>query len=86
LELLRENLFDQFSKSQKSSLEDILLLMILSPNLQALNKRRNPFQGIDSAIGSSDLDIFLEIQYASCVFGLALKSQDYFIKKRFWKC
>ncbi len=24
--------------------------------------------------GSSDFDIFLEIQYASCVFGLALKS------------
>jgi hypothetical protein len=27
-----------------------------------------------STIGSSDFDIFLEIQYASCVFGLALKS------------
>jgi hypothetical protein len=27
-----------------------------------------------SAVGSSDFDIFLEIQYASCVFGLALKS------------
>jgi hypothetical protein len=27
-------------------------------------------------IGSSDFDIFLEIQYASCVFGLALKSSD----------
>ncbi len=26
------------------------------------------------AVGSSDFDIFLEIQYASCVFGLALKS------------
>ncbi len=25
-------------------------------------------------IGSSDFDIFLEIQYASCGFGLALKS------------
>jgi hypothetical protein len=25
-------------------------------------------------VGSSDFDIFLEIQYASCVFGLALKS------------
>ncbi len=25
------------------------------------------------ALGSSDFDIFLEIQYASCVFGLALK-------------
>jgi hypothetical protein len=28
----------------------------------------------DSVLGSSDFDIFLEIQYASCVFGLALKS------------
>ena len=27
-----------------------------------------------SVLGSSDFDIFLEIQYASCVFGLALKS------------
>ncbi len=27
-------------------------------------------------VGSSDFDIFLEIQYASCVFGLALKSKD----------
>ncbi len=26
------------------------------------------------AVGSSDFDIFLEIQHASCVFGLALKS------------
>ncbi len=26
------------------------------------------------ALGSSDFDIFFEIQYASCVFGLALKS------------
>jgi hypothetical protein len=25
-------------------------------------------------VGSSDFEIFLEIQYASCVFGLALKS------------
>jgi hypothetical protein len=25
-------------------------------------------------VGSSDFDIFKEIQYASCVFGLALKS------------
>jgi hypothetical protein len=25
-------------------------------------------------VGSSDFDIFLEIQYASCVFDLALKS------------
>jgi hypothetical protein len=25
-------------------------------------------------LGSNDFDIFLEIQYASCVFGLALKS------------
>jgi hypothetical protein len=25
-------------------------------------------------VGSSDFDIFYEIQYASCVFGLALKS------------
>ncbi len=25
-------------------------------------------------VGSSDFDIFLDIQYASCVFGLALKS------------
>jgi hypothetical protein len=24
-------------------------------------------------VGSSDFDIFLETQYASCVFGLALK-------------
>jgi hypothetical protein len=28
------------------------------------------------AVGSSDFDIFLEIQYASCVFALALKSLD----------
>ncbi len=27
-----------------------------------------------STEGSSDIDIFLEIQYASCVIGLALKS------------
>ncbi len=27
-----------------------------------------------STVGSSDFDIFLEIQYASCIFGLALKS------------
>jgi hypothetical protein len=30
----------------------------------------NPFY----AVGSSDFDIFLEIQYVSCVFALALKS------------
>jgi hypothetical protein len=29
---------------------------------------------IGCPLGSSDFDIFLEIQYASCVFGLALKS------------
>jgi hypothetical protein len=29
---------------------------------------------IACAIGSSDFGIFLEIQYALCVFGLALKS------------
>jgi hypothetical protein len=28
----------------------------------------------DCIVVSSDFDIFLEIQYASCVFGLALKS------------
>jgi hypothetical protein len=27
-------------------------------------------------LASSDFDIFLEIQYASCVFGLAFKSFD----------
>ncbi len=36
-------------------------------------------------LGSSDFDIFLEIQYASCVFGLALKSYEWFIKKCFLK-
>ncbi len=30
--------------------------------------------GSGSTLGSSDSDIFFEIQYASCVFGLALKS------------
>ncbi len=29
---------------------------------------------LDYTVGSSDFDIFLEIQYASCVFGLALES------------
>jgi hypothetical protein len=28
----------------------------------------------ESGVGSSDFDIFLEIQYVSCVFGLALIS------------
>jgi len=28
---------------------------------------------VHCTLGSSDFDIFLEIQYASCVFGLALK-------------
>ncbi len=28
-----------------------------------------------SVLGPSDFDIFLEIQYASCVFGLALNSE-----------
>ncbi len=37
-----------------------------------------------SSIGSSDFDLFLEIQCASCVFGLALKSLDLFIKKCFF--
>ncbi len=33
------------------------------------------WRGVRSCgVGSSDFDIFLEIQYASCVFGLALKS------------
>ena len=32
------------------------------------------YNGIYCTLGSSDFDIFLEIQYASCVFGLALKS------------
>ncbi len=29
---------------------------------------------VQCTLGSSDFDIFLETQYASCVFGLALKS------------
>jgi hypothetical protein len=38
-----------------------------------------------SGLGSSDFGIILEIQYASCVFGLALKFWDLFIKKCFLK-
>jgi hypothetical protein len=43
-----------------------------------LDPRRRKIETIDldplHPVGSSDFDIFLEIQYASFVFGLALKS------------
>ncbi len=53
--------------------EKILIWLILN-QVQYLELKRN-MVGIEGCgLGSSDFDIFLEIQYASCVFALALKS------------
>jgi hypothetical protein len=48
-----------------------------APKLQQIYRLQSDSLGArkgESALGSSDFDICLEIQYTSCVFGLALKS------------
>ncbi len=46
--------------------ENIVTLHMIQPMLGAVHSV--------CTVWSSDFEIFLEIQYASCVFGLALKS------------
>jgi hypothetical protein len=59
----------QLNKAEQSVLDE----WFYSPKIQDVEPPQVGLQ-INFALGSSDFDIFLEIQYASCVFGLALKS------------